>query len=343
MNTLGNHFRLQIFGESHGPSVGIMVDGCPAGLPLNVSDFTADLDRRRGGAQKGTTARREPDSPLIQSGIFNGYTTGAPVVIAFENKDVSSSEYEAHRAIPRPGHADFTAAVKAGGYQDYRGSGHYSGRLTVALVAAGVLAKKILAITSEGKVTVSSQILEVGGENDIPAGLEKAMAANDSVGGIVECRVSGLPAGLGEPFFDSVESLISHAVFSIPAIRGIEFGTGFPAARMFGSVHNDALENAAGKTITNHAGGITGGLTNGNEIVFRVAVKPASSTPHPQESFNQQTGEMETFVVAGRHDTCIALRVPVVLEAVTACVLTDLMMVAGHIPSVFNPKKISGS
>jgi chorismate synthase len=343
MNSLGSHFRLQIFGESHGPSVGIMIDGCPAGLPLDVSEFTDELDRRRGGVQKGTTSRREPDLPLIQSGVFNGFTTGAPILITFINKDVSSGDYELHRAIPRPGHADFTAAVKAGGYQDYRGSGHYSGRLTVALVAAGVLAKKLLSITSEGKLSISSQILEVGGEKDIHAGLERAMAANDSVGGIVECCVSGLPAGLGEPFFDSVESLISHAVFSIPAIRGIEFGTGFPAARMFGSAHNDALENASGKTITNHAGGITGGLTNGNEMIFRVAVKPASSTPHPQESFNQQTGEMESFVVAGRHDTCIALRVPVVLEAVAACVLTDLMIGAGYIPQVFSPKKISGS
>lgn len=342
MNAFGKYFRIQIFGESHGPSVGIVIDGCPAGLPLEPSEFMPDLERRQGGDRQGTTARREADIPRFHSGIFNGFTTGAPVAILFENNDVVSRDYEAQRLVPRPGHADFTAAVKAGGYQDYRGSGHYSGRLTVALVAAGVIAKKIMALCNQGKPEIHSTILEVGGEKDFNAGIEKALAANDSVGGIVECRVAGLPAGLGEPFFDSAESLISHAVFSIPAIRGIEFGTGFPAARMFGSEHNDPLERADGKTVTNHSGGISGGLTNGNELLFRVAVKPPSSTPHSQESLNLQSGRMESFTIKGRHDLCIALRVPVVLEAVTAIVFADLMMAQGLIPRIANPKKISG-
>ena len=218
------------------------------------------------------------------------------------------------------------ATKKFGGYEDYRGGGHFSGRLTVALVAAGVIAKKIL----QG-ISINALILKIGGEADIEKGLQKAIDAKDSIGGMVECRVGGLPIGLGEPFFDSVESLLSHAVFSIPAIRGIEFGTGFHAADMFGSEHNDAIENKEGKTTTNHAGGIVGGLTNGNELVFRVAVKPTSSTPKEQQTLNMQTNEIESFSVKGRHDLCIALRVPVVLEAVTAIVLVDLMMLENKI------------
>lgn len=342
MNAFGKNLRLRIFGESHGPSVGILIDGCPAGLPLHEDDFTEDLMRRKGDTQKGSTPRREEDVPVFKSGFFNGFTTGAPLLILFENKDVRSSDYEALRDIPRPGHADFAASVKAGGYQDYRGSGHYSGRLTVALVAAGVIGKKLLSLASSGRISVNSEIIEIGGEKDIDKGIEKAVNANDSVGGIVECRIPGLPVALGEPFFDSVESLLSHAVFSIPAIRGIEFGSGFAAARMFGSSHNDALKDNSGMTVTNHAGGVTGGLTNGNEVVFRVAVKPTSSTPQQQESMNLKTGQQEKFTVKGRHDLCIALRVPVVLEAVAACVMADLMMEAGYIRSILDTKKISG-
>jgi chorismate synthase len=317
--------RIHIFGESHGESVGLTIDGCPAGLSLSVEDFLADIERRKGGA-KGTTPRKEDDLPIFKSGLFNNKTTGAPITILFENNNTRSTDYAKQRSFPRPGHADFVASKKYGGHEDFRGGGHFSGRLTVCLVAAGVIAKKLL-----GQINVESKILEIGGEPDLEKGLQKAIDAKDTIGGIVECRVDGLPIGLGEPFFDSAESVISHAVFAIPAVRGIEFGTGFEAARMFGSIHNDAIENAAGKTVTNHAGGIVGGITNGNELVFRIAIKPTSSTPKEQQTLNWETGEVDTFSVKGRHDLCIALRVPVVLEAVTAFVLADLLMLENRI------------
>jgi len=328
---------MHIFGESHGESAGLVIDGCPAGLDLTIEDFLADLERRKGGTQKGTTPRQEEDLPIFKSGLFNNKTTGAPITILFENKNIRSGDYEKQRAVPRPGHADFVAHKKFGGYEDYRGSGHFSGRLTVALVAAGVIAKKLLAHASkkENKTfSVVSKILEIGGEADIEKGLQKAIDAKDSIGGIIECRATGLPIGLGEPFFDSAESLISHIVFAIPAVRGIEFGTGFPAAKMFGSQHNDAIENENGKTRTNHAGGIVGGITNGNEIVFRIAIKPTSSTPKEQNTLNWETNVVESFSVKGRHDLCIALRVPPILEAVAAIVLADLMMIEQKIPRV---------
>jgi len=333
MNSFGRIFRITIFGESHGESVGVNIDGCPAGLPLQTEDFLQDLERRKGGMQKGTTPRKEDDLPFFKSGIFNGFTTGAPITILFENNNTRSADYAKQRAVPRPGHADLVASQKFGGFEDYRGGGHFSGRLTVALVAAGVIAKKLLS-SLESPVSVQSGITEIGGEPDPEKGLEKAIQAKDSVGGIVECKVKGLPAGLGEPFFDSAESVLSHAVFAIPAIRGIEFGTGFAAARMFGAEHNDAIENQAGLTRTNHAGGIVGGITNGNELVFRIAVKPTSSTPKEQQTLNLETGAVESFSVKGRHDLCIALRVPVVLEAVTAFTLADLLMLERHVPRI---------
>jgi chorismate synthase len=328
VNSFGRIFRVSIFGESHGECVGIIVDGCPAGLPLSVDDFALDIERRKAGA-KGTTPRKEADLPKITNGIFNGKTTGAPITIIFENTNTRSGDYEKQRAVPRPGHADFVAMQKFGGFEDYRGGGHFSGRLTVCLVAAGVIAKKLL-----DKIKVEASILEIGGEKDIEIGLQKAIDAKDSIGGIVECKTSNLSAGLGEPFFDSVESLISHAVFAIPAVRGIEFGTGFAAAKMFGIEHNDAIIDKNGKTKTNHAGGIVGGITNGNELVFRIAIKPTSSTPKEQQTLNIETGEVEPFSVKGRHDLCIALRVPVVLEAVTAFVLADLLLLEQRIPRV---------
>jgi len=332
MNQFGRLFRVSIFGESHGECVGINIDGCPAGLPLSPADFTTDIERRKPGA-KGTTPRVEDDIPIIKSGLFNNKTTGAPLLILFENKNTRSQDYEKKRDFPRPGHADFVANKKFGGFEDYRGGGHFSGRLTVALVAAGVIAKKILAKAND-PVNITASILEIGGEPDIEKGLQKAIEAKDSIGGIVECRTLGLPTGLGEPFFDSLESLISHAVFAIPAIRGIEFGTGFRAAKMFGSQHNDAIETIEGKTKTNHAGGIVGGITNGNELVFRIAVKPTSSTPQNQQTLNWNTGKVEEFSVKGRHDLCIALRVPVILEAVTAIVLADVMLIEQHIKKI---------
>ncbi|MBA2330964.1 MAG: chorismate synthase [Flavisolibacter sp.] len=322
MNSFGTLFRVTIFGESHGPSVGITIDGCPAGLPLTAADFTKDLERRKGGMQKGTTPRKEDDIPDFITGVFNDKTTGAPLTILFKNSNTRSADYEKQRAIPRPGHADFVAHKKFNGFEDFRGGGHFSGRLTVCIVAAGVIAKKILSA-----ISIHASIIEIGGEKDIEKGLQKAIDAKDSVGGIIECTAVGLPVGLGEPFFNSVESQISHAVFAIPAIKGIEFGAGFKAATMFGSEHNDAQTDGQGKTKTNHSGGIVGGITNGNAIVFRIVVKPTSSTPKDQESWNWETNSMETFSVKGRHDLCIALRVPPVVEAVTAIVLADLLII----------------
>ena len=331
MNSFGRIFKVTIFGESHGESVGVNIDGCPAGLPLTVDDFMPDIERRKGGMQKGTTPRKEDDIPVFKTGVFNGKTTGAPITILFDNKNTRSGDYEKQRSVPRPGHADFVAHHKFGGFEDFRGGGHFSGRLTVCMVAAGVVAKKILATQ---KSVVNAAILEIGGEADLDKGLQRAIDAKDSIGGIVECRANGLPIGLGEPFFDSIESVLSHAVFAIPAVRGIEFGTGFAAARMFGSEHNDAIEDATGKTRTNHAGGVVGGISNSNELVFRIAIKPTSSTPKEQQTWNWDTKEQDTFSVKGRHDLCIALRVPVVLEAVTAFVLADFFMLEQHIKRV---------
>jgi chorismate synthase len=329
MNSFGRLFHVSIFGESHGPAVGIIIDGCPAGIELTEEDFIVDIERRKGGKQKGTTPRQETDAPIFKSGVFQNKTTGAPLMILFENNNTRSGDYEKQRAFPRPGHADFVAHQKFGGYEDFRGGGHFSGRLTVCLVGAGVVAKKVL----QG-ISVTANILEIGGEQDLEKGLQKAIDAKDSIGGIVECVVKGLPIGLGEPFFDSVESQIAHAVFSIPAVKGVEFGAGFLAAKMFGVEHNDSIINAEGKTETNNAGGIVGGITNGNDLVFRIVVKPTSSTPKEQETLNWETGGVETFSVKGRHDLCIALRVPPVLEAVTAVVLADLMLLEGKLPRV---------
>lgn len=329
MNSFGRIFRIHIFGESHGECVGLTIDGCPAGLALAVEDFLDDIERRKGGVQKGTTPRKEDDIPQIKTGVFNGHTTGAPITILFENKNTRSGDYEKQRAVPRPGHADFTAHAKYGGFEDYRGGGHFSGRLTVCLVAAGVIAKKLLK-----DISVRSTILEIGGETDLEKGLNKAIEAKDSIGGIVECRVNGLPVGLGEHFFDSVESLLGHIVFAIPAVKGVEFGAGFAAANMYGSDHNDAIEDATGATRTNHAGGVVGGITNGNELVYRIVIKPTSSTPKEQLTWNWENNTVEPFSVKGRHDLCIALRVPVILEAVTAIVLTDLMLLSQRIKPV---------
>ena len=331
MNTFGRIFRLHIFGESHGECVGITIDGCPAGLSLSPEDLAADLERRKGGKQKGTTPRQEEDFPIFKSGLFNGKTTGFPITILFENKNIRSEDYTKQRSIPRPGHADWVAHQKFGGYEDYRGGGHFSARLTAGIVAAAGIAKKLMK-----DVSVHAEVIEIGGEKDLEKGLQKAIDAKDSVGGILECRVNGLPVGLGEPWFDSVESSLAHLVFAIPAVRGVEFGTGFAAARMFGSEHNDAILEMDGKTKTNHAGGVVGGITNGNELVFRLAIKPTSSTPKEQESLNWDTEQVEKFSIKGRHDLCVALRAPVIVEAVTALVLVDFMMLEQKIPRIIS-------
>lgn len=322
MNTIGHSFRISIFGESHGEGIGITIDGCPPGLPLSLEDFSGDLARRAPG-KKGTTPRREQDVPRLLTGWFKEHTTGAPLTIWFDNQDARSKDYDNLLKKPRPGHSDFVAMKRFGGFNDHRGGGHFSGRLTLALIAAGVVAKKLL-----HTITIQARLVAAGGNTDIDAAIDQAIQQGDSIGALVECVASKVPLGWGEPFFDSVESTISHLAFAVPAIKGIEFGSGFQAAAMTGSQHNDPIEDISGKTKTNHAGGITGGLTNGNDLVFRVAVKPTSSIGLPQKTLNVITGQQETLQVKGRHDVCIGLRVPVVIEAITAIALADFKLIS---------------
>lgn len=320
MNSFGRMFRVSIFGESHGVQIGVVIDGCPAGIAITEDDLMEDFARRRAGG-RGTTPRIEPDLPRIVSGVFRGKTTGAPLTIVFENTNIKSEDYSNLWDQPRPGHADYTSQQKYGGYNDPRGGGHFSGRITLGIVAAGVLAKKIIAPT-----TVTTTLIEAGGSKDIQAAVEKAIAAKDSIGGIIECRCTNMPVGLGEPFFDSAEALIAHMIFAVPATRGIEFGSGFEAANMKGSEHNDNIVDKNGTTATNFASGINGGITNGNDIVFRVPIKPTSSISLPQETYNFKEESVSILQVEGRHDVCIALRIPVVIECATAIVLADLML-----------------
>ncbi len=321
MNSFGRKFRVSIFGESHGESVGVIIDGVPPGIPLCQADFTEDITRRRGG--KGATQRVEKDIPHFVSGVFNGYTTGAPLAITFLNENMRSADYSPFNEHPRPSHADWVAQWRFCGFADYRGGGHFSGRMTLALVAAGVIAKRIV------EHPVAARAIEIGGQSD-PARFEEvideAMKSGDSVGGVIECRVDGLRAGLGEPFFDSAESVISHALFSVPAVKGVEFGLGFGSARLPGSENNDPIIAPDGTTATNNAGGICGGMTNNNPLILRVAVKPTPSIAAPQMTLNTSTGKIEELRIHGRHDACIAMRAPVVVEAAVAIALADLIL-----------------
>ena len=338
MNTFGRKFRVTIFGESHGERIGVVLDGVPAGLELCEEDFTGDILRRKSGA-KGTTPRIEADMPEIVSGVYEGHTTGAPLTITFRNANTHSSDYELFAAMPRPGHADLTAALKWDDCQDPRGGGHFSGRLTLPIVAAGVVAKMMLADatiideTPVGTDGIRAEIVELGG---IPGrtgdprwqkAIDEAIKEGDSLGAVVECKVDAIAPGYGEPFWDSVESVISHAVFAIPGVRGIEFGDGFEAARMKGSGHNDPI-GPDGRPLKNGAGGVNGGITNGAPICFRVAFKPTSSIRKAQQTYNFEKGEMDSLEVPGRHDVCFALRAPVVVEAMTAIALADLTAMA---------------
>jgi len=372
MNTFGRKFRVSIFGESHGEMIGVVLDGVPAGLELSEQDFDKDILRRKSGA-KGTTPRIEADRPSIVSGVFEGHTTGAPLTIVFRNTNTHSSDYRLFAAMPRPGHADLTAALKWDDCQDPRGGGHFSGRLTLPVVAAGVVAKKMLADLTMLDETpcneVNARIVELGGiglgdvstsldiiekdldmagnalgmegqadchldrmklvEKSLPAewkqAIDQAIKDGDSLGAVVECTVPCIDPGYGEPFWDSVESQLAHAIFAIPGVRGIEFGDGFRAAAMKGSEHNDPIDETA-RPIKNGAGGINGGITNGAPIAFRVAFKPTSSIRKPQQTYNFAKQEMDTLEVPGRHDVCFALRAPVVVEAMTAIVLADLAL-----------------
>jgi len=329
MNTFGRKLRMSLFGESHGKSVGVTIDGCPAGIKLSEEDLLPDLIRRKSGA-KGTTPRKESDLPKIISGVFNDKTTGAPITVLFDNSNTKSKDYSNLIRHPRPGHSDFVAMKKYNGFNDYRGGGYFSGRLTLALVAAGGVAKKIIP-----NLKVSAQLIEAGGQKSIEEAINKAIVSRDSIGGIVKCEVSNMPVGIGEPFFNSVHAVLSQAIFSIPAIKGIEFGAGFSSAKMTGSKHNDNIINAEGTTETNHSGGINGGISNGNNLEFQVAVKPTSSIVLPQQTFNFENNQIEELIVEGRHDVCIALRVPPVVEAVTAFALADLKLLGDKV-EVYN-------
>ena len=357
MNTFGRKFRVSIFGESHGELIGVTLDGVPAGLSISEEDFEQDILRRKSGA-KGTTPRIEADQPIIVSGVFAGHSTGAPLTIVFKNTNTHSSDYSLFAAMPRPGHADLTAAIKWDDCQDPRGGGHFSGRLTLPVVAAGVVAKKILADVTMLDETpcneVTAKIVELGGialgdvsasldmtenssdmteenldmtEGQLPRewqnAIEEAIKEGDSLGAVIECTVPQIDPGYGEPFWDSVESNLAHAIFAIPGVRGIEFGDGFRAAAMKGSEHNDPI-GTDGRPTKNGAGGVNGGITNGAPIVFRTAFKPTSSIRKAQQTYNFEKQEMDTLEVPGRHDVCFALRAPVVVEAMTAIVLADL-------------------
>ncbi len=329
MNSFGRIFKVTIFGESHGVQVGAVIDGCPAGIPLIEADLKDDFERRKAGG-RGTTPRIEPDLPRIVSGVFKGKTTGAPIAVVFENTNTKSEDYNNLINQPRPGHADFTGHKKYGGYNDPRGGGHFSGRITLGIVAAGVIAKKIIA-----PLEVAAQLLEAGGSKNIQEAVEQALEDGNSIGGLIECRCSGVPYGLGEPFFDSAEALISHMIFAVPATRGIEFGTGFKAAQLQGSEHNDPIIDADGTTSSNHAGGINGGITNGNDIIFRVPIKPTSSIGVSQSTYNFEKNEVRNLEVEGRHDACIALRIPVVIECATAIALADMLLLEQQRGRVF--------
>ena len=329
MNTFGRKFRVSIFGESHGEMIGVVMDGVPAGLELSVQDFETDIMRRKSGA-KGTTPRIEGDVPMIVSGVFEGHTTGAPLTVVFRNENTRSADYGQFASMPRPGHADLTAAVKWDDCQDPRGSGHFSGRITLPVVAAGVVAKKILqdaTILDETPFTgVNARIIElVGPSEGWTEVLDQAITEGDSLGAVVECEVPAIDPGYGEPFWDSVEAVVAHAIFSIPGVRGVEFGDGFGASRMKGSEHNDPI-GEDGRPLRNGAGGVNGGITNGAPVVFRVAFKPTSSIRKPQCTYNFEKGCMDVLEVKGRHDVCFALRAPVVVEAVTAIALADLVL-----------------
>ena len=322
-NSFGRYFNISFYGGSHTESLGVIITGVPAGIALAESDFEADIDRRRSGA-KGTTPRCEGDVPHIVSGVADGVTTGDTLEIRFYNENTRSGDYDRLRNHPRPSHADLTARHKYGEQFDLRGGGIFSGRMTLLFVAAGVVAKKV---TSSARY--ASRIVEIGGVTDssqFEAVVVAAQRDGDSVGGVVECVVEGAGRDLGEPFFDSVESVAAHLLFSVPAVKGVEFGSGFAGVRLRGSERNDRIIDSNGTTATNHEGGINGGITNGNPIVVRVAIKPTPSIAQPQDTYNFASQGVEALTIGGRHDACIVLRAAVVVEAVMAIALAQLKL-----------------
>jgi chorismate synthase len=361
MMSAGRRFRMTIFGSSHGLEVGVVIEGVPAGTLIDIDQIQATLDRRRPVGRRLATKRQEEDRLLVDAGVAGGRTDGSPIRMHVANEDVQRAPYDRLRDTPRPGHADFPARVRYGPDADLSGGGIFSGRMTVGLVIAGSIAAQML---STKGIEVASFTQRIG---DVPATVEDGLAMvtlrerrdqnevgcpdataatameaaigrvrkeGDSVGGIVETRILGCPVGLGEPFFDSIESAISHLAFSVPAVKGIEFGAGFRAGQMKGSEHNDAFawDGKRVVTRTNNAGGILGGLATGMPIVFRVVVKPTSSIARPQRTVNLATRGEEEIVVTGRHDPCIVPRAVVVIESVAACAILDLALAGGFLP-----------
>ncbi|HZH87788.1 MAG TPA: chorismate synthase [Chitinophagaceae bacterium] len=332
MNTLGKQLKLHIYGASHGPEVGVLLEGVPAGILITFDDFQEAIARRQ-PTMRGSTPRKEKDRILIRSGLKSGLTTGAPILLSILNENIRSADYENQRAIPRPGHADWGAHVKYKGYEDYRGGGMFSARLTVGIVAAGVVAEKVIKhYLKWDAYQVSSKILQVGKYEDVEKGLEAAIAAKDSVGGKIQITIDGIPTGIGEPYFYGLDAALGQAIFSVPAVKGLEFGAGFDSLNMYGSEHNDAIIDATGATATQNAGGVVGGLSNGNPLQFQVVVKPTSSTPQVQNSYNWEEKKSMEFSIKGRHDLCVALRAPVILESITSWVLADLGLMYKELP-----------
>lgn len=355
----GHLLKISVFGQSHGTAIGVVVDGLPAGEAVDLTELQAFLDRRKPGKNPLSTARKEADAPTFLSGLENGMTCGAPLCAVIQNGDQHSGDYAGLTDTPRPGHADYTAAVKWGGHADMRGGGHFSGRLTAPLCIAGGIAKQILARRG---VFVGAHLKEVAGIPDAPfplrpsAELFQEVAAKafpvlddgagermraailaaredlDSVGGIVECAATGLPAGLGDPMFGGVENRLAAALFGIPAVKGLEFGAGFDAARLRGSENNDpfVLDHGAVAAESNRAGGILGGITTGMPLLLRAAFKPTPSIARPQRTVRLSTMEETDLEIRGRHDPCIAHRAVPVVEAVTAAVLLDLLLEGNH-------------
>ena len=359
-NSFGKLFVITSFGESHGRCVGVTVDGCPAGLSLTEGDIQREVDKRRPGTGIAATRRVEKDKVEILSGTFNERTTGAPICLLIWNNDIDSSEYEKTRFLPRPGHADYTAFVKYGGFNDFRGGGRFSGRITASFVMAGAVAKKLLNLIG---VEVLAHTIEIGGVKaetkrpdeirgsvernplrcaDLEAAvemervIEQARKEGDSVGGAIEGIALNMPVGLGEPVFDTLEGDLAKALFAIPAVKGVEFGSGFAAAGKRGSENNDPFAIKEGKivTITNNAGGILGGISNGMPIVLRVAIKPTPSIARSQETVDMKDRQSTSLEVRGRHDACIVPRAVPVVEAMMAVTLCDFAMKAGLIPKV---------
>lgn len=353
MSSIGTLFRVTLFGESHGPGVGAVVEGIPAGTKVDLDAMRHELARRRPGQSKLSTQRKEEDEPEILSGLLHGAATGAPFTILIRNTDVDSRPYDATRDLPRPGHADFTAWAKWGAARDHRGGGPFSARVTAPLVAAGSLARQLLPgvriaghVVAAGGIEVPreltfEQVLKADAHPTrcadpktadlIEHAILRARSEADSIGGVVECRAVGVPAGWGGPGSAGLESELGRALFAIPAAKGVEFGAGFRAAGMRGSAHNDPFEvDAAGKitTRTNHAGGILGGISTGMPIVFRVAFKPVASLPRPQDTVNLSTRKPAVIETKGRHDPCVVPRAVPIVEAAAACVLADLKLLA---------------